>query len=173
MLLPGSNAEDEEEDPRVEIMRPLLEYMQFKEVAEAFSDMEILDRDVFARKVVADYQSQLQEEEAELDVNLFQLMDAFKRVVDERLPGVQLTVELDQWSVKEKAEQITALLRQRGATFFDQLFSKDQTVSEFVVTFLALLELVHAGLVRVFQAAADGDIQLIPFFDENGEHGDG
>jgi segregation and condensation protein A len=123
--------------------------------------------------VVADYQSRLQDEDAELDVNLFQLMDAFKRIVEERLPGVQLTVELEQWSVKEKAEQITALLRERGTTFFDQLFSEDQTVSEFVVTFLALLELVHLGLVKVFQAVAGGEIQLIPSFDESGEDGDG
>lgn len=173
MLLPSPSAEDEEEDPRVEIMRPLLEYMQFKEVAEAFSERELLDRDVFARKVLADYQSQLQDQEVELDVNLFQLMDAFKRVVDERLPGVQLTVELEQWSVKEKAEQITALLREKGATFFDQLFKGDRTVSEFVVTFLAILELVHLGLVKVFQADFDGQIQLIPAFDQNGENGDG
>jgi len=173
MLLPSPNAEDDGEDPRVEIMRPLLEYMQFKEVAEAFSEREILDRDVFARKDLGDYRSQLEDEEVELDVNLFQLMDAFKRVVDERLPGVQLTVELEQWSVKEKAEQITALLRERGATFFDQLFKEDRTVSEFVVTFLAILELVHLGLVKVFQAAADGQIQLIPDFEKNGEHGDG
>lgn len=172
MLLP-SNAEDEGEDPRIELIRPLLEYMQFKDVAEALSERGILDKDVFARKAAADYMSQLQDEEPELDVNLFQLMDAFKRIADERLPDLQLTVELEQWSVKEKAEQITALLRERRSVFFHELFKEDRTVTEFVVTFLALLELVHLGLVKVFQAVSGGEIQLSASFHENGENGDG
>ncbi|MBA7642962.1 Segregation and condensation protein A [subsurface metagenome] len=77
MLLPGSHEDDEEEDPRTEIMRPLLEYMQFKEMAEAFSEREILDRDVFARTVIPYFQDGVTGEEPELDVNLFQLIDAW------------------------------------------------------------------------------------------------
>lgn len=173
MLLPGSHEEDEEEDPRTEIMRPLLEYMQFKEMAEAFSEREILDRDVFARTVIPYFQDGVNGEEPELDVSLFQLIDAFKRIVDQRLPGAKLIVQPEQWSVKDKTELIIARLKEKGAMFFREIFSEDQTVSEFVVTFLALLELVHMGLVRVFQPTSESDIRLTPSFDEKGGNGNG
>ena len=172
MLLPGSH-EDDEEDPRAEIMRPLLEYMQFKEMAEAFSEREILDRDVFARTVIPYFQDVVTGEEPELDVSLFQLIDAFKRIVDQRLPGVKLTVQTERWSVKDKTELIISQLKEKGAIFFREIFSEDRTVSEFVVTFLALLELVHMGLVKVLQPTSEGDIRLIPSFNEKGGNGNG
>ncbi|MCK5724431.1 MAG: segregation/condensation protein A [Gammaproteobacteria bacterium] len=173
MLLPGSHEDEEEEDPRTEIMRPLLEYMQFKEMAEAFSEREILDRDVFARTVTPYFQDGVTGEEPELDVSLFQLIDAFKRIVDQRLPGAKLTVQHEQWSVKDKTELIIARLKEKGAIFFREIFSEDRTVSEFIVTFLALLELVHMGLVKVLQPTSEGDIRLIPSFDKKGGNGNG
>ena len=173
MLLPVQYDEGEEEDPRIEITRPLLEYMQFKEIAEAFSEREILDRDVFARKIFPYYQAQGTEQEPELDVNLFQLIDAFKRIIDQRMPGVQLTLKLEQWSVKEKTELIITRLKESGALFFREIFSEDRTISELVVTFLALLELVHMGLIKVFQPTSEGDIRLTPSFNGNGENDDG
>jgi segregation and condensation protein A len=173
MLLPVQHEEGEEEDPRIEITRPLLEYIQFKEIAEAFSEREILDRDVFARKVIPYYQAQGTEQEPELDVNLFQLIDAFKRIIDQRLPGAQLTLRLEQWSVKEKTEFIITRLKERGPLFFREIFTEDRTISELVVTFLALLELVHRGLVRVFQPASEGDIRLTPSFNGNGGNDNG
>ena len=57
--------------------------------------------------------------------------------------------------------------------FFKELFSEDRSVGEFVVTFLALLELVHIGLIKVLQPSLESDIRLIPSFDENGRNSDG
>ena len=166
MLLP---AKEDEEDPRIEITRPLLEYMRFKEIAGELSEREILDRDVFARKLSPELLTKIKDEDPQLDVNLFQLMDAFKRIMEQRLPGAQLKLKLAQWSVKEKTEVIIALLKKKGAVFFNEIFDADRTVSEFVVTFLALLELVHIGLIKIFQPTAESEIRLIPSFDENGE----
>ena len=168
MLLPAK--EDEEEDPRIEITRPLLEYMRFKELAGELSEREILDRDVFSRHLSSDFLGQIKDEESQLDVTLFQLMDAFKRVVEKKLPGAQLKLELAEWSIKEKTESIITLLKERGAIFFHEIFDANRTISEFVVTFLALLELVHIGLVKVFQPTDKSEIRLIPSFDENGEN---
>jgi segregation and condensation protein A len=110
MLLPELQ-DDEEEDPREEITRPLLEYMRFKEIAGELSERDVLDRDVFARKMSDYLQSQIEHEEPLMDVSLFQLMDAFKRIVDQRLPGVQLKLKIAKWSVKEKTEVIISVLR--------------------------------------------------------------
>jgi segregation and condensation protein A len=168
MLLPELQ-DDEEEDPREEITRPLLEYMRFKEIAGELSERDVLDRDVFARKMSDYLQSQIEHEEPLMDVSLFQLMDAFKRIVDQRLPGVQLKLKIAKWSVKEKTEVIISVLRQKRDIFFNELFSEDRTLAEFIVTFLALLEVIHLGLVRVFQSQAGGEISLMACFDEDEE----
>jgi len=171
-MLPGPTEEGEEEDPRVEITLPLLEYMHFKEIASELSDRELLDRDVFTRHVSPYLQDQFKGEDPQLDVSLFQLMDAFKRIVDERLPGVRLKFQPHKWSVKEKTELIVTRLKERGPIFLNDLFEEDRIISEFIVTFLALLELVHMGLIKVFQPTSQSDIRLIPSFDENGGNGD-
>ena len=62
MLLPGLE-EEEEEDLRIEITRPLLEYLRLKEVAGELSERELLDRDVFSRRLSPEYRSQLLEGE--------------------------------------------------------------------------------------------------------------
>ena len=172
MLLPGLSEDDEDEDPRVELTRPLLEYMRLKELAEDLAGREILDRDVFTRQTQPYLHEQLKDAGPQLDVNLFQLMDAFKSIVDRRLPGVQLRFRLEEWSVKEKTEHIIARLKEKGGMLFKELFSEDRSIGEFVVTFLALLELVHIGLVKVSQPSLESDIRLIPSFDENGGNSD-
>ena len=171
MLLPELK-DDDEEDPMLEITRPLLEYMRFKEVAEELSDRDLLNRDVFSRHKPPYLQDQIKNEGPQLEANLFQLMDAFKRIVSEQLPSAKLEVHLEKWSVKDKMESIISHLKQKGATFFHEIFNDDRTVAEFVVTFLALLELVHLGLIKVFQPMYESDIQLIPSFSENGENSD-
>jgi segregation and condensation protein A len=70
MLLPGSD-EEEDEDPRDEITRPLLEYMRLKEVAQELSEREILGRDVFSRKDGSWEEADPNDIEPRLDINLF------------------------------------------------------------------------------------------------------
>ncbi|RLC22642.1 MAG: chromosome segregation protein ScpA [Deltaproteobacteria bacterium] len=171
MLLP--RREEEEEDPRVEITRPLLEYMRFREAAGDLSRRDILERDVFARRPSPELWEEAKEAAVVPDVNLFQLMDAFKRIMDREHPATQLTLRLEQWSVKEKMEDLIGHLKTRGAVFFKEIFDGSRTVSEFVVTFLALLELVHMGLVKLFQASPDSDIRLLPSFNKTGEDDNG
>ncbi len=171
MLLPDSKEEQEEEIFN-EITRPLLEYIRLREAAQDLSDRELLDRDVFARRIPPYLQGQLRDNGLQLDVNLFQLIDAFRRVMDQRLPGVQLSFRHERWSVKEKTQVIIAYLRQKGSIFFYELFSEDRSLGELIVSFLALLELVHMGLVKVFQPDAESDIRLTPSFEENEEDED-
>ncbi|MCP4681646.1 MAG: segregation/condensation protein A [Desulfobacterales bacterium] len=166
MLLPDSGNE-EEEDPRVELTRPLLEYMRFKEVAENLSERELLDRDIFARQISSYSEARIRDEDSQLDVNLFQLMDAFKRIVNRKLPGVQLKLELDEWSVEEQTEVIITRLKETGNISFEDVFSGFKSVSQFIVSFLAILELVHLGLIKVLQTSHEGDIRLVASFDEN------
>jgi len=166
MLLPGRNEGDEEEDPRLEITRPLLEYMQLKEMAQELSEREILGRDVFAKGDATSF-DEYPEMMPKPDVTLFQLIDAFRRVVALGEGQGSLKVSLEKWSVKNKVESIIALLREKSDIFFEEIFSGNQDISELVVTFLALLELVHMGLIKVFQPSQQNRIRLSACFDES------
>jgi segregation and condensation protein A len=81
-------------------------------------------------------------------------------------------VEFEKWSLKDKTTHILERLRNEGSIYFRDLFTKDKTISEFVVTFLALLELVHVGMIRVFQPDQEKDIRLEALFEDNEEEQD-
>lgn len=173
MLLPESiDGDEDEEDPRIEITRPLLEYMRFRDIAEELSEREILNRDVFARSVPPYVKDQMEDQESELDVTLFQLMDAFKHIMHQRSASIQLRFNIEKWSVKDKAKGVMAILSEKGPMFFGELFGHEKTISELIVTFLALLELIHVGLVKVFQPTYESDIRLVPCIDNNGSAAD-
>lgn len=165
MLLPGSE-DDEDEDPRTEITRPLVEYFRLKELATELSERHILNRDVFTRGSGDDIKDSFQVEDPVIGVNLFQLIDAFRDIVEKNLPGESIRIEPQQWSLKDKMEYILERLRAQKTMFFSRLFDSDRTISEFIITFLALLELVHLALIRVFQKEPDRDIYLEGLFDE-------
>ena len=165
MLLPNPMEGDEEEDPRLEIARPLLEYIQLKAMAKELSAREILGRDVFTRGETASL-NEPSGMEIQPDISLFQLMDAFRRVVARGNGPKPLTVSLEKWSVKDKIERIITLLKERPDIFFEEIFTKNHGISEMVVTFLALLELVHMGLIGVFQPSQESRIRITACFEE-------
>jgi chromatin segregation and condensation protein Rec8/ScpA/Scc1 (kleisin family) len=81
-----------------------------------------------------------------------------------------MTFRHEKWSVKEKSRLILSLLKRKPEILFEEIFSEDRKVPEFIVTFLALLELVHIGLVKVFQATYNNsDIRLVANFDVGGK----
>ena len=169
LLIPDLDEGEDGGDPREELTRPLLEYLRLKEVAGELLDRELLDRDVFAHRLPADYMRQLEGEGPFLEVNLFQLLDAFKTMIDQRLPGTPLNLATEQYSLEEKTAYILECLKTHGVMYFQELFAEDRTISEFIITFLALLELVHSGLLRVFQDDIEKDIQLEALFEDNGD----
>ena len=167
MLLP--DYKQEEEDPRIEIARPLLEYMHLKSAAEELAQKEILDRDVFTRPQDKRLREQVQNEGPELEANIFQLITAFKRIIETQRVETRLKIESPRWSVKEKTAYLLDVLRARKTMYFGEIFQGQTALSELIVTFLALLELVRAGLVKVFQATEHSDIKLEAKFEDRGE----
>lgn len=168
MLLPQTDEEgDGEEDPRVELTQPLIEYIRLKEVAGELSEREMLNRDVFTRHLPPDYTEGLEGDEPLFDVNLFQLMDAFKRVIENYIPDAVIEFRAEKWSIRERTAFIMNRLKEESTVYFKDLFLQDRTIAEFVVTFLAVLELVHMGLIRIFQPSPDTDIKLEARFQDN------
>lgn len=160
MLLPaGEEDGDEEEggDPREELIRRLLEYQRYKEVADDLERREVLSRDVFVRpsKAPAEVETVGFDE-----LSLFDLISALHHVL-ERLPkGGVHEVILEKISMREKMSQLLDDLHQRGRVIFQSLFEGAASRMEVVVTFLATLELVKIRAIRVWQEERVGPIVI-------------
>lgn len=164
MLLPAVADEDateeEEEDPRAELVRRLLEYQKYKEAAMTLGGRELLGRDIFARKFEATELKTLQPEEEPLEVELFQLIEAFRRVLAKVPAETFHEVGAESISIADRIADILTLLQGREAIAFDELFAADFTREFLIASFLAILELCKLKMVKVVQAASFGTIWI-------------
>jgi segregation and condensation protein A len=158
MLLPVHD-EDDEDDPRQEIIKPLMEYLQLKTAAGQLAERTLLGSDTFVRSAQPD-EKLVDAEDQMIQVGLFELIDAFQKILD-NLPSDQM-VEFtpDRVSVKERITEIVDILEEKGSVTFGELFAQDAAKSEVIVTFLAILEMVKLSLVQVAQHVQTGIIRL-------------
>jgi len=158
MLLPKQEDDLVEiEDPREEIVRSLTEYMQLKDAANELASRDILYRDVFKRGIEI---KRGEEDIAPTKVTLYDLMDAFKKVIRKKHPDIVLRFSAESWSIKKKMIEIIRILKEKKNLLLGDLFSTMESVSEMIATFLALLELIRTGFVNVFQGKESSDIML-------------
>jgi segregation and condensation protein A len=153
--------EGEEEDPRWELIRQLIEYKKFKEAAGDLRDREELRTKLFGRTPSApppDGGATLLAGE----VGALDLISAFQRVLErlEKRKGAEREIEADRFTVSEKIEYVLKILPENEPLKFEELFAGQTTRGELVATFLALLELVRLRHVHVEQDGAFGDILL-------------
>jgi len=159
MLLPAHEDENEDEDPRLEIIRPLEEYLRIKSAAEKLAQRDLLGEDTFVRNPgLEDYL--LNREEAVIDVGLFELIDAFQKILENITSDGRLEINADTITVRDRIVQIVNIFETRGSVTFNELFSKNADKSEVVVTFLAILEMVRLSLIRIAQHTRTGIIRL-------------
>jgi len=150
MLLPAHEDENEDEDPRLEIIRPLEEYLRIKSAAEKLAQRDLLGEDTFVRNPgLEDYL--LNREEAVIDVGLFELIDAFQKILENITSIGRLEINANTITVRDRIVQIVDIFETKGSVTFIELFSKNADKSEVVVTFLAILEMVRLSLIRVAQ----------------------
>lgn len=150
MLLPRPEVEeDEEEDPRAELVRRLQEYERYKKAAEDISELPRLERDVFVasadapeRKVV----TQLP------DVTLKELLLAFHDVLKRAEMFSNLHMQREPLSVRQRMSEILSRVKAGSFTGFADLFDPEEGRMGVAVTFIALLELLRESVVEVVQA---------------------
>jgi segregation and condensation protein A len=160
MLLPAyDNPEEDDEDPRSAIARPLIEYLQMKSAAEQLAGRDLLGDKTFVRSASPQAAS-FAVEEQEIHIGLFELIDAFRKILD-GVPGEhRVDLYSERISVKERINQIIDLLEVKGSLAFDELFVESRTRADVIVTFLALLEMVKLSLLRITQQTQTGVIRL-------------
>jgi segregation and condensation protein A len=163
MLLPKSSEgeEEEEEDPRAELVRRLLEYQRYKEAAGELEKRPMLDRDVFIRLMPGELE-EIPEEER-IEANLFELLEAFRKVLERVKSEAVHEVVLDPVSVEDKIQEILALLqRENRSMAFHRLFPEQASRRVVIITLLAILELVKIKRIRIFQLAPFETIRISP-----------
>jgi len=168
LLLPQTQEdepEEEEEDPRAELVRRLLEYQKYKEAAVTLDGMPLLGRDVFARTFPPPELDAAEESGFEA-VGLYDLVEAFRAIMREGPPEAVHEIDVDQLSVTERVNVILSSLKGASSLSFRELFSANPDRGEIVVTFLAMLELVRLKLVKLMQSNRFGTIWLYPAVSE-------
>lgn len=170
MLVPKHVTEEEEEveDPREELVRRLIEYQRYKDAAQSLFSLDILGRDIFARKF-EDESVDIEEHRPPLVVDLWSLVDAFKTVIENRdftqTEIEDLVYNVETVSVEDKMEEILQRLEENQSIKFYNIFHNDSTKTDIVVTFLALLELIKQQLVKAMQEEQFKDIVIIYYGD--------
>lgn len=165
MLLPPSEAElseeeQEEEDPRAELVRRLLEYQRFKEAALELNKGDLLDREVFTRTFFQEEFLKEAEDAVVGEATLFDLLEALKKVIEAVPPEEFQEISLDHLSLKDKINAIMEALWEKETLTFQELFSGATPRREIIVIFLALLELLRLRMIKIFQTERFGTIRI-------------
>jgi segregation and condensation protein A len=161
MLLPSPEADDEDEaDPRMDLVRQLLEYQRYREAAEALASRPWLRRDVFAREPGVEGLPESDDTRPFVRVTMWELMEAFRAVLARARPDPVHEVRVEPVSLAERVRDLLRTLAVARSLRFDSLFGDAPTRSFVIVTFLAILELTRMGAIEALQEEAFGPILI-------------
>ena len=160
MLLPKAPGEEEEEDPRAELVRRLLEYKRYKEASAVLGRLEDESVKLYYRQ---DFHSDVKkvtmedQEESLKHVTMFNLISAFKRVLDSVPKKIYHDVELLNVSIDEQMSYIADVFRFREQATFFELVSHMTEKIRIIVTVIAILEMAKNKLVGIRPTDYDDD----------------
>jgi len=164
LLLPPDESEGEEEeggDPRAELVQQLLEYQIFKEAALRLENRPLLERDVFTRGAPGEAPSAAEEEgEAMIEVGVFELVAAFRRIVAGFDRPEELEIDAEKMSLADRINEIMEMLSEKQQMTFVELIGDRTDRRRIVYTFLAILELMKLRMIRAYQSGPFGAIRL-------------
>jgi segregation and condensation protein A len=150
LLLPRfGTAEQDEEDPRAELIRRLQEYECYKKAAENLDNLPRLERDIF--KITMDV-SDIKTERPLPKIELQDLLLAFKSVLERAATRENHQIKLENLSVRDKMTRILTRLKGQKFINFHELFILEEGRLGIVVTFIAILELLRQMVIEVVQA---------------------
>jgi len=172
MLLPPEEDIETEEtvDPRIELVQRLLEYQAYKDAASILKEKEEETLQMFGRLAEEPEEEEGMAPELYLfDVNIFDLLGAFKKILD-TAPQEVRTITRETLTVKDKMFLIVDMLENSESIRFEEIFKDTITREQLIVTLLALLELLRLGLARTYQEREFGNIWIIkPRFEQEKE----
>lgn len=160
MLLPRVETdEDDEDDPRAELIRRLQEYEQFKEASEKLAELPRLERDLHELNAEAPV---IERDMPLPDLTLKELLLAFKDVAQRNHAMQHHNISREVLTVRERMTQILSVIRIGEFCEFSTCFQPEEGRQGIVVTFLAILELCKESSIDIVQSAPYAPIYLKP-----------
>ena len=163
MLLPAqeNQGQEEEEDPRAELVKMLVEYERFKEIAEELKEREASQKQLFKRpRIELPAAGAIDEKEVYFEASLFDLITAFSQALKDVPRELFYEVVKDEFTIEDKIHQILHILLEEPIVTLSALFNKAKNKLEIVTTFLAILELIRLKEILVMQRADFGEIEM-------------
>jgi len=163
MLLPKAPGEEEEEDPRADLVRRLLEYKRYKEASTVLSSLEDESSKLFYRQGFhSDSKTvSLEDQEVSLkNITMFNLISAFKKVLDNVPKKIYHDIELMNVSIDEQMSYIADVFRTKEEITFFELVSHMSEKIRIIVTIIAMLEMVKNKIIAIRPAEHDDDFIL-------------
>jgi segregation and condensation protein A len=163
MLVPvdptEAQGDDEQVDPRDALVQRLLEFQRYKEAAGILHQKGEIRAATFTRPdtVIPAFDDAGEEM---LETGLFDLVSAFKDMLERRKTLLAHEVAPQGKSVEERMDELLAMLKEGESLEFLELFAALQTKADMIVTFLALLELIRLKSVKVYQRGLFGAIRV-------------
>ena len=159
MLLPQPTVEEDEADPRSELIRRLQEYERFKQASEQIDALPRMHRDTFGVSVI---QTEHHLERPRPDVDFKELLFAFQEVMQRAQMFASHHIERERLSVRERMSSILSLLGVEDFVEFPRLFDPQEGRGAVIVTFLALLELLKNHAIELVQSKPFAPIYVKP-----------
>ncbi len=150
----------DEEDPRWDLIRQLIEYKKFKEAAKNLGEREAKQQNHFIHKPEKIEAGESEVRPLSGDISIFDLIRAFQNILDRfNDEGLGEIVD-DQYTVSDKIDHLLSIIPPGGSIPFTSLFKGATSKHEMIVTFLAVLELMKLNYFRVRQQVILGEIEL-------------
>lgn len=161
MLLPDDHGplDEDETDPRDELVRQLLEYQIFKDAALNLDSRPVLDREVFK----ANYHPNEKAEEdlIEIEIGIFDLVEAFQRIISNLSDAEYLEMDVEHMSLTNVINGIMERLNEEKSLTFSDLIIGNKNRKMIVYTFLAILELMKLKMIKAYQADSFETIRIL------------
>jgi segregation and condensation protein A len=160
MLLPRAPGEEEEGDPRAELVRRLLEYKRFKEASATLAGLEAESIKLFYRQGFHSDAKRValeDQEEGLKHITMFNLIAAFKKVLDSTPKRIYHDIELLNVGIDEQMSYIADVFRLRNEVSFFELVSHMTEKIRIIVTIIAMLEMVKNRIIGIRPADYDDD----------------
>jgi len=157
MLLPRPVLEEDEEDPRAELVRRLKEYERFKIAAELLDQLPRVQRDIFLTSVDSPVITQ---EKPLPQIDLTELIAAFNEIMQRAELLSQHQIQRENLSVRERMAHILTTLQTAKFIEFNQLFTFKEGRQGVVVSLIAILELLRQSMIEMVQVEPFSQIYL-------------
>jgi segregation and condensation protein A len=158
LLLPRNEEDPDEADPREELIMALIEYKKYKEAGEVLREKALLEQQNYVpENPVSRIEGRIDWEPA---TSLFDLLTAFKDVLSAKREESVHEVDTEETHIEDRIAHVVNILRAKEVATFRDLFEDAPKKIVAVVTFIAILELVRAHRIAVFQARPFSELRV-------------